>query len=140
MAQQYTKYQVGDTIEFPNATKKRPENFAKIVGIETNLQDFPTHYQMEFTHTNVFPENRTPTRFPITDINKQTKIVTELPAGADCPAGTPRGRYIIPRRRQPEQIQDGQDQIPPTIGGKSLRKMKKRKLRKTRRNKRKRRI
>jgi hypothetical protein len=31
MAQQDTKYKVGDTIEFPNATKKRPENFAKIV-------------------------------------------------------------------------------------------------------------
>ena len=124
MAQQYTKYQVGDTIEFPNATKKRPENFAKIVGIETNVQDRPTHYQMKFTHTNVFPENRTTTRFPITDINKQTKIVTELPAGADCPAGGPSLKDLQRRRR----------------GGKSLRKMKKRKLRKTRRNKRKRRI
>jgi len=123
MAQQYTKYQVGDTIEFPNATKKRPENFAKIVGIETNVQDRPTHYQMKFTHTNVFPENRTTTRFPITDINKQTKIVTELPAGADCPAGGPSAKELLRRR-----------------GGKSLRKMKKRKLRKTRRNKRKRRI
>lgn len=125
MAQQYTKYQVGDTIEFPNATKKRPENFAKIVGIETNVQDRPTHYQMKFTHTNVFPENRTTTRFPITDINKQTKIVTELPAGADCPAGGPSLKDLQRRRRR---------------GGKSLRKMKKRELRKTRRNKRKRRI
>ena len=42
MAQQHTKYQVGDTIEFPNATKKRPENFAQIVGIETNVQGRPT--------------------------------------------------------------------------------------------------
>ena len=123
MAQQYTKYQVGDTIEFPNATKKRPENFAKIVGIETNVQDRPTHYQMKFTHTNVFPENRTTTRFPITDINKQTKIVTELPAGADCPAGGPSAKELLRGR-----------------GGKSLRKMKKRKSIKTRRNKRKRRI
>jgi len=123
MAQQYTKYQVGDTIEFPNATKKRPNNFGKIVGIETNLQGFPTHYQMEFTHTTVYPDNRRRERFPIADINKQTELVTELPAGADCPAGGPSAKELLEGR-----------------GVKSLRKMKKRKSRKTRRNKRKRRI
>jgi len=67
-------------------------------------------------------ENRTLNRFPIVDIDRQTALVTELPAGADCPAGGPSLKDL--QRR----------------GGKSLRKMKKRKLRKTRRNKRKRRI
>jgi len=129
MAQQYTKYQVGDTIEFPNATKKRPENFAKIVGIETNLQGFPTHYQTKCTHTTVYPDNRIRERFPVGDIDNhnQTKLVTELPAGADGPTGGPSAEQQLLRRRRRR-------------GGKSGKTRKTRKLRKTRRNKRKRRI
>jgi hypothetical protein len=126
MAQQYTKYQVGDTIEFPNATEKRPNNFAKIVGIETNLQGRPTHYQMKFTHRNLYTEGRTPTRFPITSIDNQTELVTDLPAGADCPAGGPSAKELQRRR-----------------GGKTGKTRKSRKLRKTRKtrkHKRKRRI
>ena len=117
MAQQYTKYHVGDTIQFLNANDGS-HKLGKIVEIERNPQNRPTNYIITFTHTKVYPQNRTRNRFPITDINKQTKLVTELPAGADCPAAGPSRR----------------------IGGNSLRKMKKRKLRKTRKNKRKRRI
>jgi len=121
---QHTKYEVGDTIKFLNANDKSPNNLGKIVEIETNLQGVPTHYIIIFTYSKLYPENRTRNRFPIADINKQTELVTELPAGADCPAGGPSIKDLQRRRR----------------GGKSLRKMKKRKLRKTRRNKRKRRI
>jgi len=121
---QHTKYEVGDTIKFLNANDKSPNNLGKIVEIETNLQGVPTHYIIIFTYSKLYPENRTRNRFPIADINKQTELVTELPAGADCPAGGPSIKDLQRRRR----------------GGKSLRKMKKRKLRKTRRNKTKRRI
>uniref|UniRef100_A0A6C0HAV3 Uncharacterized protein n=1 Tax=viral metagenome TaxID=1070528 RepID=A0A6C0HAV3_9ZZZZ len=124
--EQDPKYEVGDTIQFLNANEKRPNNLGKIKRIETNLQGVPTHYTIIFTHSKVYPENRTRNRFPIVDIDNQTELVTELPAGADCPAGGPSSKELLRRRRR--------------RGGKSLRKMKKRKLRKTRRNKRKRRI
>ena len=120
---QHTKYEVGDTIKFLNANDKSPNNLGKIVEIETNLQGVPTYYIIIFTYSKLYPENRTRNRFPIADINKQTELVTELPAGADCPAGGPSAKELLRRR-----------------GGKSLRKMKKRKSIKTRRNKRKRRI
>jgi len=121
--EQDPKYQVDDTIQFLNANEKPPNNLGKIERIETNLQGIPTHYIIIFTHSKVYPDNRTRNRFPIVDIDRQTALVTELPAGADCPAGGPSLKDLQRRR-----------------GGKSLRKMKKRKLRKTRRNKRKRRI
>jgi hypothetical protein len=82
---------------------------------------------MKFTHTTVYPDNRPRYRFPVGDIDNhnQTKLVKQLPAGADGPTGGPSAQQQLLRGRR---------------GGKSLRKMKKRKLRKTRRNKRKRRI
>jgi hypothetical protein len=123
---QHTKYEVGDTIQFLNANEKRPNNLGKIVGIERNEPNDRDRYIIIFTHTKVCPENRTLNRFPIVDIDNQTALVTELPAGADCPAGGPSSKELLRRRRR--------------RGGKSLRKMKKRKSRKTRRNKRKRRI
>jgi len=120
---QHTKYEVGDTIQFLNANEKRPNNLGKIVGIERNEPNDRDRYIIIFTHSKLYPENRTRNSFPIVDIDNQTELVTELPAGADCPAGGPSLKDLQRRR-----------------GGKSLRKMKKRKLRKTRRNKRKRRI
>ena len=127
MAQQYTKYQVGDTIQFLNANEKRPNNLGKIVGIERNEPNDRDRYIIIFTHTKVCPENRTLNRFPIVDIDNQTALVTELPAGADCPAGGPSLKDLQRRRRGGKS-------------GKTRKTRKTRKLRKTRRNKRKRRI
>jgi hypothetical protein len=71
---------------------------------------------MKFTHRNLYTEGRTPTRFPITSIDNQTELITDLPAGADSPAGGPSAKELLRIRR----------------GGKSGKTRKSRKLRKTR--------